>query len=68
MNQDIVKLVREKLGYACDNLHRAKSAAQRCDPSKEWVQSGQTLNEIVAGYQQEYDRWVKALADIGETP
>ena len=48
----LLELAQNDLGSARDNLARARAAARGCDPSKEWGQSGQTLNEIIAGYEQ----------------
>jgi hypothetical protein len=64
MNPDVIAAVKSQLSNAEDNLYRAKHAALTCDPSKQWGQSGQTLNEIIAGYDAEVARWKRALADV----
>lgn len=63
MNQDIVLAVKGRLGAAEDNLYRATRAATGCDPTQQWGQSGNTLQEIIAEYQAEVDRWKRALQD-----
>jgi hypothetical protein len=60
--------VRIQLGNAADNLCRAQAAARSCDASKQWGQSGQTLHQIIDGYQAEHDRWKRALVALGGTP
>ena len=62
MNEDAITAVRIQLGNAADNLHRARAAARSVDASKPYGQSGKTLQQIVDGYQAEYDRWQQALA------
>lgn len=51
MNERLVELAKRDLSEARDNLFRARAAAKGCDPTEEWGQSGQTLNEIIAGYE-----------------
>jgi hypothetical protein len=63
MNKDIEYAVRAQLGMAEDNLCRAKAAARRADPTKPWGESGQTLQEIIGGYEAEVRRWKAALLE-----
>lgn len=59
----LLKLAKDDLSNARDNLIRARMAARGVDPSKHWGQSGQTLNEIIANYEQ----WERdALAAVKE--
>jgi hypothetical protein len=60
-NEYIKKLIQADLGNAQDNLYRAQAAARECDPSKEWRQSGQTLQSIIDGYQAWADQAQAAL-------
>ncbi len=53
--QVIKDALQRELGNAQDNLHRAQAAAKNCDPSQQWGQSGETLNDIISGYQQRVD-------------
>ena len=47
-----LQLAKNDLSNARDNLRRARIVASNCDPSKPWKESGQTLNEIITGYEQ----------------
>lgn len=58
----VLKLLRNEIGGAKDNLARARIAAAHQDASKIYGQSGQTLNEIIAGYQKRLDE-VQAAKD-----
>ena len=51
----VLKLIEDAKGAAVDNLARARLAASHQDASKLYGQSGQTLNEIIAGYQKRLD-------------
>lgn len=63
MTKRLAALAKDDLGAARDNLARARAAARNCDPSKLWGESGQTLNEIIAGY----ERWEReALETLKE--
>lgn len=50
----LVELAENDLAQAKDNLYRAKCAVGWCDPNQPYGQSGQTLNDIIAGY----ERWI----------
>ena len=63
MNPDIEYAIKRQLGQAEDNLFRAKLAGRRSDVTQQWGESGQTLQQIIDGYQREVDRWKRALAD-----
>lgn len=64
MNDDIEYAVRAQLSIAEDNLYRAKLAGRRSDLTQQWGESGQTLQQIIDGYQSEVDRWKRALAAV----
>jgi len=64
MNKDVEYAIKAQLGNAEDNLYRATLAAKRCDASQQWGESGQTLQQIINGYQAEVDRWKRALASL----
>jgi hypothetical protein len=64
IDEDVAYAIKSQLGNAQDNLHRAKSAARNSDPTKEWGQSGETLQQIIDGYQAEVDRWTRALSSV----
>jgi hypothetical protein len=53
--------IKVQLGNAEDNLHRARHAARGYDATKQWGQSGQTLAQIIQGYEDEVARWKAAL-------
>jgi hypothetical protein len=63
---DIEKLIRDEIGRAEDNLFRAECAARKHDPRKQWGESGQTLQQIIDGYQAQNDRYLRALAAFAE--
>ena len=67
MNPDIVKAVQAQLGNAQDNLHRARAAFRGLSPQElseqPYGESGRTRAQIVAGYEEEEARWLKALDD-----
>jgi hypothetical protein len=48
----LVELAMQDLSNASDNLFRARLAASRCDVNAQWGHSGQTLGEIIAGYEE----------------
>jgi hypothetical protein len=57
--------------YRGDNLARAKHAFSRCTPEQmgqQYGQSGQTRNEILAGYQEHHDRVTQALREVEALP
>lgn len=59
----LIELAKQDLANAQDNLYRARCASRGGDPNAQWGQSGQTLNEIIAGYAQ----WEsEALATLAE--
>ena len=57
----VQSLIEREKGGAIDNLARARLAAGMQDASKLYGQSGQTLNEIIAGYQKRLDDVQDAL-------
>lgn len=48
----LIELAERDLSEVQDNLARARSAALRVDPLKNWGESGRTLAEIIAGYEE----------------
>jgi len=64
MDKDIRYAIQSQIGNARDNLHRAQAAARRFDPTLQYGESGQTLQQIIDGYQAEVDRWERALASL----
>lgn len=64
VTNDIVAAVKDNLSNAKDNLYRAQMAARRSDPSKQYGESGETLQQIIDGYQSSVDRWEKALMEF----
>lgn len=48
----LLKLAQDDLGAAQDNLCRARAASRHCDSAAQWGASGQTLNEIIIGYEK----------------
>ena len=59
-----IKALENDLGDASDNLHRARHAATCQDASKPYGQSGQTLQQIIDGYQSWYDESKSALDEL----
>ena len=47
----LLELARQDLAMARDNLYRARMAAKGIDISQQWGQSGESLAEIIAGYE-----------------
>ena len=47
MNDYTRKLIENDLACARDNLHRARHAARLNDPTKQYGESDQTLNEMI---------------------
>lgn len=47
----IADALKRELGCAEDDLYRARTAARRADPAKEWGDSGQSLATIIAEYE-----------------
>lgn len=64
MNTDVGIAVIDRLRAAEDNLYRAQLAARRSNLHDQWGESGQTLQQIIDGYQTEVDRWGRALASL----
>jgi hypothetical protein len=60
----IVRLLEQDLGAAGDNLLLARSAARGRDASLPWVGSGQTLQQIIDGYQAWHDKTARAIAEF----
>jgi hypothetical protein len=60
-NEYLIDLANRDLSNARDNLYRARAAARGSDPSRQWGQSGRTLNEIIAGYEEWESRALAAL-------
>ena len=48
----LLKLAKDDLARAEDNLYRARHAARWMDAGKPYGQSEKTLNEIIAEYEQ----------------
>ena len=48
----LVQLAKQDVRNAQDNLARARSAARFHDPTRQWGQSGETLNQIISGYEK----------------
>lgn len=65
MNERLVKLAESDLSNARDNLARARSASLRHDPTLQWGNSGQTLNQIIAGY-EEWEQEALAALDAAK--
>lgn len=63
-NSDVIQAVKSQIANAEDNLFRANAAARSHDASKQWGQSGETLQQIIDGYQAEVDRWKRALLSV----
>lgn len=51
MTNRLLELAKQDLANARDNLARARLAAQAHPVDEQWGQSGQTLGEIIAGYE-----------------
>jgi hypothetical protein len=67
MNSDVKQAVRDKLGAAQDNLHRARAAFRGCDAkamAEQHGESGETRAAVLAGYESEVQRWEKALESV----
>jgi len=65
MSEYLKRLAENDLGNARDNLCRARAAAKSGDPSRQWGQSGQTLNDIIRGYEEWEAKALEALRSIG---
>ena len=61
MKREVRAIIKDAMGGATDNLYRCELACGANDPSKEWGQSGQTLNEIRQGYSNRVDHFNKCL-------
>lgn len=61
MTPVVRKLVEEALGTAKDNLYRAQAAARGRKPDVAYGTSGQTLDQIIQGYQAEVKKWEAEL-------
>lgn len=55
------ELIVLHIGGYKDNLYRARHAAAQMDSSKQYGQSGQTLDEIIAGYEEPMQKWEAIL-------
>ena len=64
MTSRLRKLAEQDLAMARDNLARARSAAYGRDASLQWGQSGQTLNEIIQGYEKWEREALETLAEV----
>lgn len=60
----VIRALQDKLGAANDNLYRALRTAKAIDASKMYGQSGQTLNQIIAGYQEEANVYAAAIQEL----
>jgi Ser/Thr protein kinase RdoA (MazF antagonist) len=57
----LLKLAKDDLGAAQDNLCRARAATRHADPTAQWGDSGQTLNEIIADYEKWQSEALEAI-------
>lgn len=64
IKKDLRRAVQQMLGNAEDNLYRAKRSFTGSDLSAQHGQSGKTRAEILAEYQEDYDRWQRALEAV----
>lgn len=48
----LIEIAEAYLANAQDNLYRARMAARAVDASAQYGQSGRTLNQIIAGYEE----------------
>lgn len=55
MSPRVRALIEAAIGGLEDNLYRAKCAARGHDASKQWGESGKTLQQIIDEYQTELD-------------
>lgn len=62
----LVELANQDLANAQDNLYRARMAARGYDATAQWGQSGQTLAEIIAGY-EEWEAKAKATLEQAQS-
>ena len=61
----VIQAAERMLGGAGDNLQRAKLSFGSLSSEfmqKQFGQSGQTCQQVLDGYQKEYDEWVSVLA------
>lgn len=65
-DKDLEEAVRGRLGEAEDNLCRAKLAARNRDADAQWGESGETLQQVIDGYQAAVDHWKAALSRLKE--
>jgi hypothetical protein len=56
MKNKVLKIIKSKLGNAEDNLYRARESAKGQDSSKQYGQSGMTLDEIIKQFKDEYNK------------
>ncbi len=62
--RNIIKAIRSNLGQAEDNLTRAELAARHNPRDDEWGRSGQTLGQIIEGYERERALWRATLTEV----
>ena len=60
----LMKLAEQDRANAADNLWRARAASRGCDPTKPYGQNTQTLNEIIAGYQDWHDKATAVIEEL----
>lgn len=66
---DIKRAVTDRLGVALDDLRRAKAAFRMysAEGMRELHgESGKTREEVLAGYEDEVERWGRALMELKE--
>lgn len=60
-SERVTKLVRERLGLARDNYHRARSAFRGKDLSEQHGESGKTRGDVLRGYEDDVQDWEREL-------
>ena len=60
-----MRLAKDEVGRAADNLYRAKAAARGRDTSLEWGQSGQSFQSLIDEYQQHHDKALAVVTELG---
>lgn len=64
---DVVRAVKDRLGAAQDDLHRAKAAWRQLGAGamdEQYGESGKTRGEIISGYADTVARWEAALTSV----
>jgi hypothetical protein len=63
LNHDGIVAIKEKLWQAEDNCYRARCAFDGQDLTTMYGESGRTKESILAGYEEEVERWTRALKE-----